>query len=263
MTELSNSLADLAERIKETHGEFTAAQSMTAEKAIETGTLLCQAKAQCAHGEWLPFLARSGVGDRWARRLMQIARSELKSDTVSDLGIKGTLDYLASRRLPEAGQCLIVGRSGWEGSSDHGPVAFITPSERTSGYFDVTTYDPNTNDGEALVRPVLGEPIEFDDGTAFVGVWKALDEMLAIPASERSFKLMWASDLEDDCAFLNDAEWAKWSDGEIARQCHVSQPFVSKFRPTVTQNVMSEERTYTTKHGTVSTMNTAAIGTPS
>lgn len=57
---------------------------------------------------------------------------------------------------------------------------------------------------------------------------------------------------------LNDGEWAKWSDGEIARRCFVSQPFVSKLRP-ATQNVMSD-RTYTTKHGTVATMNTAAIG---
>lgn len=60
---------------------------------------------------------------------------------------------------------------------------------------------------------------------------------------------------------LSDSEWVNWSDGEIARQCFVSQPFVSKMRPAVTQNVMSE-RTFTTKHGTVATMNTAAIGQP-
>lgn len=29
---------------------------------------------------------------------------------------------------------------------------------------------------------------------------------------------------------LQDAEWSKWSDREIANQCHVSQPFVSKLR---------------------------------
>ena len=33
-------------------------------------------------------------------------------------------------------------------------------------------------------------------------------------------------------ALLNDAEWVKWSDNEIARRCAVSQPFVSKIRPT-------------------------------
>jgi len=36
--------------------------------------------------------------------------------------------------------------------------------------------------------------------------------------------------------FLHDAEWAKWSDREIARRCGVSQPFVSKLREELTDN---------------------------
>jgi uncharacterized ParB-like nuclease family protein len=36
--------------------------------------------------------------------------------------------------------------------------------------------------------------------------------------------------------FLSDAEWSKWSDREIARQCGVSQPFVSKMREALTDN---------------------------
>jgi len=59
---------------------------------------------------------------------------------------------------------------------------------------------------------------------------------------------------------LNDPEWINWSDREIARQCAVSQPFVSKIRPIVTDNVISEPRTYTNKHGTESQMNTGNIG---
>lgn len=35
---------------------------------------------------------------------------------------------------------------------------------------------------------------------------------------------------------LGDEEWAKWSDGEIARRCGVSQPFVSVLRREGTQN---------------------------
>lgn len=61
---------------------------------------------------------------------------------------------------------------------------------------------------------------------------------------------------------LEDDEWRGWSDREIARQCMVSHEFVRKMRP-VTVNDDSEKpaaRTYTTKHGTVATMNTAAIG---
>ncbi|HIK29899.1 MAG TPA: ParB N-terminal domain-containing protein [Oscillatoriales cyanobacterium M59_W2019_021] len=46
---------------------------------------------------------------------------------------------------------------------------------------------------------------------------------------------------------LQDSEWAGWSDGAIAKQCRVSQPFVSKLRKEAepTQNVMSSgERKY-------------------
>lgn len=55
---------------------------------------------------------------------------------------------------------------------------------------------------------------------------------------------------------LSDPEWAQWSDREIGRFCRVSQPFVSSIRGHATDNVISEqqERTYTTKHGTQSTM---------
>jgi hypothetical protein len=65
---------------------------------------------------------------------------------------------------------------------------------------------------------------------------------------------------------LKDEEWGKWSDAEIGRRCKVSHPFVAKVRAeliesgTVTCNISSDERTYTTKHGTTATMNTAAIG---
>jgi len=61
---------------------------------------------------------------------------------------------------------------------------------------------------------------------------------------------------------LNDAEWAAWSDREIARQCAVGNKFVGDLRRTVTVSEHSE-RTYTTKHGTVAKMNTSAIGKPS
>lgn len=52
---------------------------------------------------------------------------------------------------------------------------------------------------------------------------------------------------------LEDAEWAQWSDREIARRTATSHVFVAKLRPVVTGNVTSE-RTYTTKQGTKATM---------
>ncbi len=59
---------------------------------------------------------------------------------------------------------------------------------------------------------------------------------------------------------LNDPEWAKWSNREIADKCHVSHPFVGALRGDVTGNVTSEPRTYVTKHGTEAVMETAKIG---
>jgi hypothetical protein len=59
---------------------------------------------------------------------------------------------------------------------------------------------------------------------------------------------------------LKDPEWAGWSDREIARRCMVSDRFVNAVRATLTPNIRSEPRTYTTKHGTTATMNTANIG---
>lgn len=52
---------------------------------------------------------------------------------------------------------------------------------------------------------------------------------------------------------LNDEEWSKWSDNEIAKRCGVSNHLVSTVKGSVTWNSPSEDRTYTTKHGTVAT----------
>lgn len=57
---------------------------------------------------------------------------------------------------------------------------------------------------------------------------------------------------------LGDAEWRNWSDREIAERARVSHTFVAKLRE-LTGNVASE-RTFRTKHGTIATMDTAAMG---
>ena len=75
---------------------------------------------------------------------------------------------------------------------------------------------------------------------------------------------------------LEDEEWSGWSDRQIARSTSTSNTFVSKLRSSLTVNVDSEnqkqdvtvnvysdnpnERTYITKHGTITQMNTANIG---
>jgi hypothetical protein len=62
---------------------------------------------------------------------------------------------------------------------------------------------------------------------------------------------------------LNDSEWQKWSDREIARKCAVGHQMVGSLRPKSSLDDSSSEksqRTYTTKHGTISTMETENIG---
>lgn len=51
----------------------------------------------------------------------------------------------------------------------------------------------------------------------------------------------------------------KWSDREIGRRTGTDHKYVAKVRSSLTGDIPSE-RTFTTKHGTVSVMNTAAIG---
>jgi hypothetical protein len=60
---------------------------------------------------------------------------------------------------------------------------------------------------------------------------------------------------------LRDEEWSKWSDREIARKCAVGNKFVGDIRHSLFPK-HSDERTYTTKHGTEATMQTGNIGKP-
>lgn len=60
---------------------------------------------------------------------------------------------------------------------------------------------------------------------------------------------------------LEDEEWGKWSSYEIAKRCAVSHTFIDNLRSSLA-TVASENypRTYTTKHGQPSTMQTGSIG---
>ena len=59
---------------------------------------------------------------------------------------------------------------------------------------------------------------------------------------------------------LDDPEWSKWSSNEIAKRCAVGDHLVAEMRkPSLRENEVTA-RTFTTKHGTTTTMNTANIG---
>ena len=105
LTEHSNSLADLAHRIKAEHEAVGRALKRGLEHAIAAGELLIEAKSQLKHGQWLPWLDSCGVSERMAQRYIRLARNraviEANPTPVSDLGIRGALDLISIPREPK------------------------------------------------------------------------------------------------------------------------------------------------------------------
>jgi Protein of unknown function (DUF3102) len=85
----SNSLADLAARIKTWHTAVAAALKDSVRHGIAAGELLIEAKAQLKHGEWLPWLRdHVEISERTAQLYMRLAknRAEIESATaIADL----------------------------------------------------------------------------------------------------------------------------------------------------------------------------------
>jgi hypothetical protein len=85
----SNSLTDLAARIKTWHTAVAAALKDSVRHGIAAGELLLEAKAQLKHGEWLPWLRdHVEISERTAQLYMRLAknRAEIESATaVADL----------------------------------------------------------------------------------------------------------------------------------------------------------------------------------
>jgi hypothetical protein len=98
----SNALPVLAARIKAEHNAVSTALMDSLRHAIACGEALIEAKALAAHGGWLPWLESCGISERTAQRYIRLARNrstiETKSDTVSDLGIRGALALISLPR---------------------------------------------------------------------------------------------------------------------------------------------------------------------
>lgn len=106
---LSNALADLAEQVRATVEAQAEAERSSAIKALAAGTMLLEARSVTTHGAWGAFLERAGVHERQARRLMRLARSGIKPDTVSDLGgVKAALAWMRGLTLPGDGFALLA-----------------------------------------------------------------------------------------------------------------------------------------------------------
>jgi len=93
-------LGDLARLANDAHRKAEGAAVSALEYAREAGEYLTQAKAQCKHGEWLPWLeANFEATERTARNYMTVFRrwDELTENRqrVADLSLRGALAELA------------------------------------------------------------------------------------------------------------------------------------------------------------------------
>lgn len=200
MSNLSNFLTDLADKVRAADAASVEAEQTVIDKALEAGSLLCQARDATKYGEWLPFLDRTGIGERRAQGLMQIFRAGLKSATVADLGgLKASLAYLAQRKLPEKGQVSIIGRKGWLDSEDRktdqrNPIMVVWPSLRHPKFFEAAIIDLSVPDILEM------KPAKPD------GIWAFLELYHPVPASEREFTIAseLAPDIEDMRKLLNE-----------------------------------------------------------
>ena len=106
-TSLSNSLADLAARIRSEHEAVSSALKDSVRHAIAAGELLIEAKAQLKHGQWLSWLAKHCViSERTAQLYVKLAknRATIEKQMKSAIGV-------ADLTLNEAAAlCVLAGR---------------------------------------------------------------------------------------------------------------------------------------------------------
>jgi hypothetical protein len=116
----SNSLPELAARIRTEHEACTASMKRGLQHAIAAGEMLIEAKAQLKHGEWLPWLRdHCCIPERTARLYMRLAanRAQIEAqigNAVADLSIRGAIALIATPRenivghlACEAAECLV------------------------------------------------------------------------------------------------------------------------------------------------------------
>jgi hypothetical protein len=103
-----NSLTDLAARIRTEHEGTVAAMRRGVEHAIRAGELLIEAKGKVPHGQWLSWLATTGVPERAAQRYMRLARNRAEIEAanpsdLSDLTVDAALGLLANPVVKKSG----------------------------------------------------------------------------------------------------------------------------------------------------------------
>ena len=112
-------------------------------------------------------------------------------------------------------------------------------------------------------RVAAAKSIELEELPAAIRVGTKRDAMLYACGANKHGKPLSNPDKQRVVLhLLEDADWRQWSDREIARHCGVGHALVSRLRRSLsTEDSDTAPRTYRTKQGTVTTMETRAIGT--
>jgi hypothetical protein len=112
--EQSNSLADLAARIKVEHEASGRAIKQGLDHAIACGRLLIEAKAQLnKHGQWLPWLREhcGRMPERTAQHYMRLARHADEIRNVADLSAREAAALIAKPPADEYDAILAEGEA--------------------------------------------------------------------------------------------------------------------------------------------------------
>ena len=111
-------------------------------------------------------------------------------------------------------------------------------------------------------RVAAAKSIELEELPAEIRVGTKRDAMLYACGANKHGKPLSNPDKQRVVLhLLEDAAWGQWSDREIARHCGVGHALVSRLRRSLSPGDSdTAPRTYRTKQGTVTTMETHAIG---
>jgi len=115
----SNSLADLAARIRTEHEASVLAIKRGFKHAIACGRLLIEAKAQLDHGQYLPWLRdHCGVPERSARRYVELAAyaADQQIGQLADLSISTTADVVITDAVTDGtiAEAILSSSSDWD-----------------------------------------------------------------------------------------------------------------------------------------------------
>jgi hypothetical protein len=147
----SNRLPELRTQARAAHDGVVWHRGEAAEKALQAGALLIEARALCRHGEWADWLKSTGIPQRSASRYITLRKAGLKSATVAEMGF-AEAERLATaglKMIPAAGHA--IESIGWQ----HGKAVTLaywwSTEPELFNYFSVSLLDNSMADTR---RPV-------------------------------------------------------------------------------------------------------------